>query len=68
MAWLFLICGLALAGAGLMLRRSFRSPQEDLSRFHPAGAPLRGLLAFAGILALVFGLSATLVGIMLLFR
>lgn len=63
----FMVGGLMLAVAGFFLSRKFHSPEEDQARFRPAGPPLRGLMAFLGLLMLIFGLSFVMVGVMILF-
>jgi hypothetical protein len=64
---LFIAGGLILAIAGFFLWRKFNSPEADQARFRPAGPPLNGLMAFLGLLMLIFGLSAMMVGIMFTF-
>jgi hypothetical protein len=61
---LFITGGLILAIAGFFLLRKFNPPDQNQPRFRPAGPPLNGLMAFLGLLMLIFGLSAMMVGAM----
>jgi uncharacterized membrane protein YphA (DoxX/SURF4 family) len=67
MGWLFIGGGLILAIAGFFISRKFDPPVRDQAVFRPAGPPLAGLLAFLGVLLLVFGLCCIMVGVMVTF-
>jgi len=63
----FIASGLILAVAGFFLWRKFDPPGADIGRFHSAGPPLKGFMAFLGLVMLIFGLSTIMVGVMVTF-
>ncbi|RPI73407.1 MAG: hypothetical protein EHM45_20815 [Desulfobacteraceae bacterium] len=63
----FMAGGSILALVGFFLWRKFDPPRADVGRFQPAGPPLKGLAAFLGLILLIFGLSAVMVGVMVMF-